>query len=89
MHFFTLKLLTFIVLFLIFVNISLIGTYTPVFEGKSGTLILVHTIVMIYLLIITIIRVNLGTRKTSVKEIRIKGEISFFIACCISLLAPF
>jgi hypothetical protein len=62
----------------IFFNQSLIGTYNPVFEDKSGPLILLHTVVMICLLIITISRVYLDTRKTNVKEIRLKGDFIFF-----------
>ena len=62
----------------IFFNQTLIGTYNPVFEDKSGPIILIHTVVMICLLIITISRAYLDTRKTNVKEIRLKGDFIFF-----------
>lgn len=62
----------------IFFNQSLIGTYSPVFDDKSGPIILIHTVVMICLLIITISSAYLDTRKTNVKEIRLKGDFIFY-----------
>lgn len=59
-------------------NQSLIGTYSPIFNDKLGPLILMHSVVMISLLIITVTRAYLDTRKTNVKEIRLKGNFLFF-----------
>lgn len=58
----------------IFSNISIVGTYTPVFDDDPGILITIHTYVMIALLIITVLRLFLGTQKANKKEIRVKGQ---------------
>ena len=77
--FFCFEILYFLLFYTcLFFNQSLIGTYSPVFNDKSGPIILTHTVVMICLLIITISRAYLDTRKTSVKEIRLKGDFLFF-----------
>jgi len=58
----------------IFFNLSLIGSYTPVFDDEPGILVTIHTYVMIPLLVITVLKLFLGTQKANKKEIRLKGQ---------------
>ena len=58
----------------VFFNISLVGSYDPVYEDNPGPLITIHTYVMIILLIITVLKIFLGTQKANKKEIRLKGQ---------------
>lgn len=58
----------------IFSNISIVGSYTPVYDDDPGILIVIHTYVMIVLLVITVLKLFLGTQKANKKEIRLKGQ---------------
>ncbi|MFX1384163.1 MAG: hypothetical protein ACFFBP_17135, partial [Promethearchaeota archaeon] len=69
----------------LFLNLSFVGNYDPVLkEFNSGLLVRIHTYVMIILLIITLSKLFLDTRKTNNKEIRLKG--TFIIIGMLSLL---
>jgi len=59
----------------IFSNLSLIGTYTPIYNEQMGIVVIIHSYYKFSVLYITLSKLFFDTRKTNNKEIRLKGNL--------------